>query len=388
MKNTLLRTLLAVGLSLGVFSARAATTANEATVLSITGTATATIPGEATPRTLRQGDKLPQGATIITGANAEVHIQPFDGAVSTIKSSTTVSLDKLALERNNAGRVTKQTALLNLRSGNIVSTIDPTKRDINDYGVSTPKGVAAARGTQVSALVNGETVTIAATADSVTFTQNNTTVTIEQGQVKVIIGGVEQTFSLAQLANPAITTPAAVQARAAINIGVSAMAAVLQGNLGGLSGSAATDLAAKVTAVGVAANPSSAGTTTKTIVDAMNSPNSPTAGTGQTQSVADIVAAAVNSAPDQSVSIATTLVSGTGVPSEQVGVITKVVQALAPADQKDTVVPEVARILNQTPQEIQNRIDTSDRVTIPTVENPAIVFPQQSVPKENTTITL
>jgi hypothetical protein len=304
MKTTLLRTLLAA-VGLFVFAAqtaRAATAPNEATVLQLTGSAQVVrAPGQA-PVALRVGDKLPQGATIITGAGATVHIQPFAGAVSTVNENTEVSLDKLSLDTNNAGRVTKQTALLKLKSGNVVSILNPNNKDINDYGVSTPKGVAAARGTQFTSSVTAANGTvISANADTVQFTDaNGGTVTISQGRVTIIPANapadyVPVTLSLASLANN--NTPDGIAAKAAIQAGVTALAQVLANNVGDLGTAAATDLAVKVAGVAAEADPSTAVASTKTIVTAMQSPNSPTQ--GDSTAVAKVTASAVIGAPNQ-----------------------------------------------------------------------------------------
>src|SRR5690606_18113253 len=67
--------------------------------------------------------------------------------------------------------------LLDLKKGNIISTIDPSKKSINNYGVRTPKGVAAARGT-----VYGTSVTFTADGES------NTTVATLNGFVTLNLG--------------------------------------------------------------------------------------------------------------------------------------------------------------------------------------------------------
>ncbi|MEI6862625.1 MAG: FecR domain-containing protein, partial [Verrucomicrobiota bacterium] len=318
MKTSPVRSVILVaGLVLGSLSAVAASAPNEATVLKVTGTATATLPGGGTPQTLRVNDKIPQGATINTGAGAEVHIAPFSGSVATINQNSSVSLDTLSLQTDNGGRITKQTAKLNLKSGNLVSTIDPSKKDINDYGVGTPKGVAAARGTQFTTVVTAGDVTISANADTVQFTQaNGSVVSISKGEVLITpapIGGVAQPATKVTLASLANSNSAeAVAAKAAIAAGVTAMATVLQNNLGNLSAQSATDLAAKVVAVGVIADPTNAGRTAATIVNAMTTTTAEAATGGGSQApnnsaeaVNAIIKAAVEAAPSQAASIST-----------------------------------------------------------------------------------
>jgi hypothetical protein len=171
MKKSLLHPLfLSVALLFGGTSAIAAEMPNQAVVLKVTGTVTAISPGESQPRAVRLGDKLPQGTTITTGAASSVQIQPFPGSVSEITENASVGLDKLTIDQNTAGVTTKQTARLNLKSGSVVSNLDPTKKSINDYGVSTPKGVAAARGTVFSTTVNATGTNVQSLQGTVTFT--------------------------------------------------------------------------------------------------------------------------------------------------------------------------------------------------------------------------
>jgi hypothetical protein len=131
-------------LSLGI--AAADTVTPDAVVLQITGSVMVQLPGQTTPVALAEGAHIPQGATIITGADSEVSIRPIGGVVSTVKANTTVQIEKLSVTTDN-GTISNQTALISLLSGNLVSTLDPSKKHINNYGVRTPKGVAAARGT-------------------------------------------------------------------------------------------------------------------------------------------------------------------------------------------------------------------------------------------------
>ena len=107
--------------------------------------------------------KVPQGATITTGAASEVYLQAHTGTVATVKANSSVSLDELSVTTEN-GRVTRETTAINLKSGNLVSALDPAKRNVNNYQVRTPKGVAAARGTTFTVSYNGVNYTIVATS--------------------------------------------------------------------------------------------------------------------------------------------------------------------------------------------------------------------------------
>jgi hypothetical protein len=85
-------------------------------------------------------EAIPEHAVITTGAGTELYIETFSGAVATIRQNSSVALQELAVG-------SKRKVRLNLKSGEIVSTIDPTRKNETDYAIVTPTGVAAARGT-------------------------------------------------------------------------------------------------------------------------------------------------------------------------------------------------------------------------------------------------
>ena len=191
--------LIASVMTFGALCAQGSEANAQAIVLAVKGSVTAVMAGQAaTP--VKVGDRLPVGAVITTAPDSETDIQVFNGAVATVRSDTTCALEKLSVTASG-GVVTKQTALIDLKVGTIASNIDPANHNINDYGIRTPKGVAAARGTVyvVNVKPNGKTQ-VFVTNSAVTFTINVTdaagnkttsTVTIPAGtQVTVSNTGV------------------------------------------------------------------------------------------------------------------------------------------------------------------------------------------------------
>ena len=341
MKTSLPRYLLiAAGLAFGGLTASAAEATNPATVLTITGTATALLPGATMPQPIQQGDKLPEGATITTGPGSIVNIQPFSGAVSTINENSTVSLDKLSLQTSSSGKPTKQTALLKLKTGSVVSMLDPGNKDINDYGVSTAKGVAAARGTDFTTSATdtgGSGITISANADTVQFTlADGSTYSISQGSVVVTPpGGTPQPpVTLASLSNS--NSPTALAAKAAIQAGVTAMTSVLSNNTGGLSSAATTGLAASVISVANVAVPAAAAANTAAIITAVSNNSSGTPGAVAASAIATVMTAAVQAAPTQVAAIASSVAtsvanSGQATAAASVGAAVSAAVTAAPA---------------------------------------------------------
>jgi hypothetical protein len=89
---------------------------------------------------------LPVSARIATGAGVEVYVEAVTGVVAVIKPNADVTVASLGSEENRT---------LDLRQGSIVTLVDPKRYKANSYGVKTPRGVAAARGTVYVTTVNG-----------------------------------------------------------------------------------------------------------------------------------------------------------------------------------------------------------------------------------------
>jgi hypothetical protein len=176
---------LASFVSAGLFalSALAATALAQqsATVVKISGKGTSTYSvnnGPATPISLRT--QIPTGAVIETGPGTEIYLETLQGAISTVKENTKVELRKLVAET--------QDAELFLSQGNVVSTIDPNKHyKDGGYRVSTPKGVAAARGSTFTVTWDGVDYTVCNEAGKVTISPvgGGTSITLQNGQVAI-----------------------------------------------------------------------------------------------------------------------------------------------------------------------------------------------------------
>jgi len=189
MKKSFYSLLIAALFSISSLCAHGAEATAQAIVLKVTGTVHAISAGQTESVIVKVGDKLPQGATIVTDANSEVDVQAFNGAVATIKAGSTVNLEKLSVTTAD-GVVTKQTALLSLKVGVILSEIDPANHNINDYSIRTPKGVAAARGTSYGVQVKTDgTVQLFVTTSAVTFYNTTTgkSLTVPAGSAVAVL---------------------------------------------------------------------------------------------------------------------------------------------------------------------------------------------------------
>ncbi len=128
--------------------------AQEATIARLAGTesVTVTLPsGEDVM--MGQGDVIPVGAWVEV-ASGKLFLRTFQGTVSVFSSGSVFEVTEI---ETSGG---KEKTRLTLQSGDMVANLDPNKRDVNDYGVVTPKGVAAARGTNYTVSVNGVNVVV------------------------------------------------------------------------------------------------------------------------------------------------------------------------------------------------------------------------------------
>jgi hypothetical protein len=174
-------------------AAIAQTQVTDATVAKVTGTATVTL-ADGSSQPLTTGMKVPQGATVTTGADGDVFLQTHQGTIAVLKADTTVVVDELSVTTSK-GKVTEEKTVINLKSGNLVSGLDPAKKKVNNYQVRTPKGVAAARGTTfVSTVtittVNGAVtynVSVSTSTGAVTMTpvDGGASISIAQGQASI-----------------------------------------------------------------------------------------------------------------------------------------------------------------------------------------------------------
>lgn len=215
--------------------------AQEATIARLAGAETVTV-------TLPSGEEamMGQGAVIPVGSWVEVtrgklFLRTFQGTVSVFSAGSVFEVTEV--EKTAVAEKTR----LTLKSGDMVANLDPNKRDVNDYGVVTPKGVAAARGTNYTVSVNGQDVVVTVVAGEVTVNIPDVgVVNLATGQVT---SGGQATSLGAALMNSATAaaTRTAIQAAAAA---VSALAST------GTDGVTSQTLSAVIGVVAAAANES------------------------------------------------------------------------------------------------------------------------------------
>jgi len=199
---------------IGVVLAAVTVSAQEAKILKIVGNAAAVSVSGATGPVLA-GMSLPVNARLTTGAGVEVYIEAVTGVVATIKANSEISVASLGSAANRT---------LDLRRGSVVSQVDASRYKKDTYGVKTPRGVAAARGTTYTTSVNGQAYTIFTLAGVVTVTPVGGG---PESAITISAGGI----SISDINGGAVMTPAQISANptasaTAIQAAAMALAAV------------------------------------------------------------------------------------------------------------------------------------------------------------------
>ncbi|HWA84633.1 MAG TPA: FecR domain-containing protein [Opitutus sp.] len=288
--NTLskLFSLFVIGL-LGISIAQA----RDAKVVKISGAATVQLAGQSGSQPVTEGMLVPEGSVITTGADGQVFLEAFSGAIATIQNSSSVTVEKVNVEKSG-DTVTSQEALLDLKEGTVISTIDPRKKSITHYGVRTPKGVAAARGTVYGVTVQASGTTVATMSGTVTLNLGNgVTVDIPLGTAVVPGSDTAQALSQALIASGQTGVTVSDLLQQAVQVVADNVAA--RTSAVSDPGVAATALAAVVSAAS-SAMPDQAGTFTQIAVQAATS-------TGNTAAADAVVQAALQAAPNSAAAI-------------------------------------------------------------------------------------
>lgn len=338
--------------------------AADATLLKKSGSVTMSPKGGGADQELKVGDTIPDGATVKTGPGAEAHLQPMAGAVATLKGEASVVV----------GGDPKAT--LSLKSGTLVSTIDPSKK--LNYTVRTPRGLAAAKGTAFSVSITAAGFSIAATADQVVFTPpSGGTFVIAAGMVSITPPGATTPNPPVPLAQVAQTNP---EIASVVQSAVQTIATVVQNNLGNLSSDSATQLASQVVAAASAALPNEAAGFTGQVVAAMTASTAPTAGTAA-NAVAAVTASAAQAAPNQAAQVAAS--AAQAAPNQAAAAVAAATQ-VAPQSQQQ-IVQQVAQSTGQSAASVQQQAtqvaaSVANTVSQTVQTNQAIVAPPAAPP--------
>jgi hypothetical protein len=136
--------------------AATASAQQQAKIVKIVGKGTATITRGGVDIPVTEGMAVSVGDTINTGAGVDLFVEPYPGVLATLKPNSHAKLEELQ----------GNTAVLDLRGGgNVVAQVEANKG--HKFGVRTPKGVAAAKGTVFNITISGTSYTVVTLAGSV-----------------------------------------------------------------------------------------------------------------------------------------------------------------------------------------------------------------------------
>ncbi|MEN9840903.1 MAG: hypothetical protein RL376_703, partial [Verrucomicrobiota bacterium] len=144
-------------------------------VLTVSGKATIQSSDGSPARQIVIGDTVTLGTRIVTAADGRVVITPFPGIKSIISPSSDVVIEKLSETKAAGSNVALQQAVLNLKSGAVVSDLEKQEGVAYDYAIRTPRGVAGARGTTYTVSVDIKGV------ESVIVTDGRIQITLASG---------------------------------------------------------------------------------------------------------------------------------------------------------------------------------------------------------------
>ena len=118
----------------------------EAKVKSVSGQVEWLEPGSQVFKPLAKGAMLPVGSSIKTGKDGEAIIVAVPGAAIRVAPSTLLTLGENDFAKDG-DKVTSRQATIDLHAGTVSALIQHNERDVTDFKIKTPQGVAAARGT-------------------------------------------------------------------------------------------------------------------------------------------------------------------------------------------------------------------------------------------------
>ncbi len=154
-------------------------------VRSISGTAVMTTP-DGKSESVKANMAIPPGSKIQTGATCRMIVEWLPGAFSVLYPNSTVTASSLNNNKQADGAPGRLVAL-RLTRGTLYSHL--THRDgASDFRVTTPEGVAAARGTDWFVSMLGGVVTVTSLADTVTVTLPSGRVVSVKALFKYIMG--------------------------------------------------------------------------------------------------------------------------------------------------------------------------------------------------------
>jgi hypothetical protein len=367
-------------------------TAETAKIIRMTGSQAGTVylpDNTEVPATV--GLEVPVGSLIEVGEGTKLFLETFEGQITVAEAGSVFQIEAMEVTPEK-----KEVTRINLKSGDLVANLDPNKRGTNDYGVRTPKGVAAARGTNYSVSVNGVTVLVTVSGGEVSFTIPGfpDPISLNPGQASTgdsptagSLAGVLLNPNTAAMARAALKATAAAVATLSTVPGSGVTAATLSGVIAtaGEASEATGDASVigEIAAAAAEANPATAEAVVTAAVRA--SPNSAAA-----------VVTAVTNSVSQATAPATTTTTTTGTTTTTTTTAAKpttaAVQALAQtlaaaANAAGSTVTVSATAITSSVQTTQATTPVATTVTTVTTSSGSSTTPTTTTPTTTTTTT-
>ena len=152
--------------------------AASAAVTSVTGSAQVQT-GTSSPRTLRQGDEVSQGDTVVTGANSSLVLKFDDGQVAALTANSRMVISTYTYNpASESGNV-----LLSLVSGGMRAITGLIgRRSPNQVAYRAATATIGIRGTDTTMATDGTNVVVTVSEGSVTYSYQGVTLTLTAGE--------------------------------------------------------------------------------------------------------------------------------------------------------------------------------------------------------------
>ena len=173
--------------------------AQVATVSELTGTVQATAPATAggATRTLRKGDTINQGDTLITGDASSVVVVFTDKQVAALAARSRLVISSYIYAPMEPAKSNVLFSLLQGGMRSITGLIGRARPQAVSYRAGS--ATIGIRGTDVNIAVDGGVVGVSVSEGQIAFTFEGTTVSIPSGQGAVTVGGMIKSMPAAQV---------------------------------------------------------------------------------------------------------------------------------------------------------------------------------------------
>lgn len=147
----------------------------------VTGSVEVQAPGATDWKPLADGNVVPQGATIKTGANSSAMIKWAAGNVAKIPAFSRIKLDEVSKSESGAEK-----SSLNIQQGKVFAHVKKLQTSDSKFELKTPTAVAGVRGSDIFGSSSGEGSTFGVTEGSMAVSVGDQEVLLEPGLAVIV----------------------------------------------------------------------------------------------------------------------------------------------------------------------------------------------------------